>query len=138
MKPPRLSNLLPSVPMPVPDGAHVVADGVQFTLFSRHASRVWLMLFNDPEAGVPDQEIELTRDLNRIGDIWHIHVRDARPGQFYMYRMEGASPEGRANYYNPRQWLLDPYALAVAGNPRWGDTRWLEPGRHPLTGPGLP
>jgi len=138
MSKPRKSNLLPSVPMPVPYGAHVVENGVQFTLFSRHATRVWLMLFDHPDANVPTQEYELTPQLNRIGDIWHIHVKNARAGTFYMYRMEGISHPGIKNYYNPHQWLLDPYALAISGNTIWGSTQNLEPGRHPLSGHGLP
>lgn len=138
MKKPRPSNLLPSVPMPVPYGAHVVENGVQFTLFSRHATRVWLMLFNDPEASSPDAEYELTPQANRIGDIWHIHVRTAKAGHYYLYRMEGRVPPGRRNYYNPDQWLLDPYALAVSDNRRWGETRGLKPGHQPLSGPSLP
>ena len=124
--------------MPVPYGAHVVAEGVQFTLFSRHATRVWLMLFDDPDASEPTQEFELTRQQNRIGDIWHIHVRNARAGQYYLYRMEGDAAPGTKNYYDPRQWLLDPYALAVTGNPKWGEARSLKPGVHHKSGPALP
>src|SRR5262245_31975927 len=97
MTKPRNSNLLPSIPLPVPYGAHVVENGVQFTIFSRHATRVWLMLFDQPDATSPSQEYELTSHQNRIGDIWHIHVRDARAGQFYMYRMEGAVHSGQKN-----------------------------------------
>jgi len=134
----RPSNLLPSVPMPVPYGAHVVEDGVQFTLFSRHAARVWLMLFDNPEASSPGAEYELTTLNNRIGDIWHIHVRNAKAGQYYVYRIEGTSLPGQKNYYNPHQWLLDPYALAVSGQPRWGHTQHVHPGRHTHSGPAFP
>jgi isoamylase len=134
----RTSTLLPSIPMPVPYGAHVVENGVQFTLFSRHATRVWLMLFDHPDAAVPSQEFELTPQHNRIGDIWHIHIRDARAGQFYLYRMEGVVAPGLKNYYDPEQWLLDPYALAVAGRNQWGDRGALQQGRHPKSGPALP
>jgi len=134
----RTSTLLPSIPMPVPYGAHVVESGVQFTVFSRHATRVWLMLFDHADAAVPSQEFELTPQHNRIGDIWHIHLRDARAGQFYLYRMEGQAAPGLKNYYDPEQWLLDPYALAVAGRNQWGDRGALQQGRHPKSGPGLP
>ena len=134
----RTANLLPSIPLPVPYGAHVMASGVQFTIFSRHATRIWLMLFDHADAASPSQEYELTPHNNRIGDIWHIHVRDARAGQFYLYRMEGSAAPGLKNYYHPEQWLLDPYALAVSGRTRWGDRHGLEPGRHPRSGPGLP
>ncbi|MFH0908097.1 MAG: glycogen debranching protein GlgX [bacterium] len=131
-------HLLPSVPVPVPYGAQVMENGVQFTLFSRHATRVWLMLFDHPDDAQPSDEFELTPDRNRIGDIWHIHVKDAQPGQFYLYRMEGITPSGVKDLFNPRQWLLDPYALAVAGSPSWGDPHGLRPGQHPLSGPTFP
>jgi isoamylase len=133
-----VSHKLPSVPMPVPYGAHVVEDGVQFTLFSRHATRVWLLLFDAPDAGQPIQEFELSPEKNRIGDLWHIHAKKARPGQFYVYRLEGNGSPDRACFYNPHQWVLDPYALAVAGSPRWGDRWGLKPGEKLLNGPHFP
>ncbi len=127
----------PTVPFPVPLGAQVVRDGVQFTIFSRHAQRVWLLLFNEAEADAPTREVELTPDQHRIGDLWHIHVRDAKPGQFYLYRMEGlAGQAGR--HFDAKQWLLDPYALAVAGAPRWGDEEWTQPGVLPKNGARFP
>jgi isoamylase len=132
------SHLLPSVPLPVPYGAHVVEDGVQFTLFSRHAKRVWLMLFDAPDATEPVEEFELTEEHNRIGDIWHVHIRTAWVGQYYLYRMEGTSPAGHKSYFDPEQWLLDPYAQAVARPDHWGNTLDIEPGRATRNGPHFP
>lgn len=131
-------HLLPSIPVPVPFGAQLVEKGVQFTLCSRYATRVWLMLFDAPDAAEPIEEFELTPDENRIGDIWHIHVDDAREGQFYAYRMEGKTPPGVTNFFNPKQWLLDPYAQAIAGAPKWADASGLTPGRPPRSGPHFP
>ena len=125
----------PTVPFPVPLGAQVMRDGVQFTLFSRHATRVWLLLFDDPDAAEPLCEYELLPGPNRIGDLWHIHVRAAKAGQFYLYRMEG---EAGRRCYDPQQWLLDPYALAIAGAPTWGDTAWTQPGVLPKNGARFP
>lgn len=132
------SHLLPSVPLPVPYGAHVVEDGVQFTLFSRHAKRVWLMLFDAPDATEPVEEFELTEEHNRIGDIWHVHIRTAWVGQYYLYRMEGTSPTGHKSFFDPEQWLLDPYAQAVARPEHWGSTRDIQPGRATRNGPHFP
>ncbi|TAN37063.1 MAG: glycogen debranching enzyme GlgX [Verrucomicrobia bacterium] len=132
------SHSHPTVPFPVPLGAQVVRDGVQFTVFSRHATRVWLMLFDDPEAAQPICEYELCPERNRIGDLWHIHVGAARPGQFYLYRMEGCATARRRNFFDPDQWLLDPYALAVAGAPRWGNAAWFQPGVYPKNGARFP
>ncbi|HPF98859.1 MAG TPA: glycogen debranching protein GlgX [Kiritimatiellia bacterium] len=135
---PNTKHLLPSTPVPVPYGAQVLDKGVQFTIFSRHAKRVWLMLFDNPDDAEPSQEYELTPEENRIGDIWHLHVEDAREGQFYAYRMGGSTPRGVANFFDPDQWLLDPYALAVCGWEKWGDIQGLEPGKAPKRGPLFP
>lgn len=131
-------HLLPSSPVPVPFGAQIVKQGVQFTVCSRHAKRVWLMLFDTHDAATPIEEIELTPGQNRIGDIWHVHVDNAREGQFYLYRMEGETPEGVPNFFDPNQWLLDPYALAIAGSPKWGDPFGMAPGNPPKSGPRFP
>lgn len=124
--------------MPVPYGAHPVEDGVQFTLFSRHATRVWLMLFDAPDAVEPREEFELSPEHNRIGDIWHIHVKTARVGMYYLYRLDGQPPGAHKNFFDPEQWLLDPYAQAVARPPEWGSRTGIEPGRHPVRGPWVP
>ncbi len=131
-------HALPGIPIPVPYGAHLLERGVQFTVFSRYATRVWLMLFDSPDATKPVAEFEMTPDKNRIGDIWHLQVETARPGQYYLYRMDGKSPNGSPNFFNPKQWLLDPYALAVTGTAAWGDHFGLQPGHPVKNGPLFP
>jgi len=133
-----MKHILPSTPVPMPYGAQIVEKGVQFTIVSRHATRVWLMLFDAPDAAQPSAEYELTPERNRIGDIWHLHLEDAREGQFYLYRMEGQTPPGVPNFFDPDQWLLDPHAIAVSGSPKWGDTFGMEPGKPPRNGPLFP
>jgi len=125
-------------PFPVPFGAHVRSKGVDFTLFSRHATRVWLMLFKKQDAAKPDMELALSADEHRIGDIWHVHVPEAKAGMFYLYRMDGTPPEGVDNVYHPHQWLLDPYARAIAGAPEWGDPFGIQSGRFPKSGSSFP
>jgi len=123
---------------PIPYGANVLSDGVCFTICSRHARRVWLMLFNEPDAAKPSHEIELRPEFHRAADIWHIHVPEARAGQFYAYRMEGPADGPEARFFDPKQWLLDPYALAIAGAPSWGDPHGLRPGDKPVNGASFP
>ena len=132
------SHSFPVLQPPVPFGAHPSPDGVQFYLFSRHASHVWLMLFDDADDAEPTREFELDPFANRMGDVWHIHVPGARAGQFYLYRMTGprGSPDGR--WFDAGQWLLDPYARAVSGSPTWGESPHLAPGERPRNGPGFP
>ena len=74
----KRDHVIPSVSAPVPLGAHVVEQGVHFSIFSRHAKRVWLMIFNHAEDEVPAEEFELHPDRNRLGDLWHLHVPTAR------------------------------------------------------------
>jgi len=127
-----------SITLPIPFGAHVMGNGVQFTIFSRHATKVWLLIFNEPHDDKPCMEIELDPQQHHIGDLWHIQVEDAHAGQFYVYRMDGPHDRSRGECYNPDQWLLDPYAYAVAGAPEWGSTYGLEPGQNPINGWAVP
>jgi isoamylase len=131
-------HVFPSLPMLTPYGAQVAEKGVHFTIFSRHATKVWLMIFDEPDATKPTLEFELTKDRNRIGDIWHIHVPEAREGQFYLYRMDGQSDGRQTNFFNPKQWILDPYALAISSKAPWGDTTGLPAGESMLNGPRFP
>lgn len=129
---------IPSLPVPVPMGAHAREDGVQFCIFSRHATRVWLLLFDNMNPGKPFMEIELDREKNRTGDIWHITVPEARVGNLYVYRMDGPSGEDSSHHFDPAQWLLDPYAKAISSSPRWGDPYGMQPGEQPHHGDTFP
>ena len=134
----KREHVIPSAPVPLPFGAHVVDQGVHFSIFSRHATRVWLMLFNQADDETPVEEFELRPDSNRLGDLWHLHVPTARPGQYYLYRMAGPRHGAAGQAYDPDQWLLDPYALAVVGQKKWGDREGIVPGRKILNGRRFP
>ena len=60
--------MIPSAPVPVPYGARVMEQGVHFSIFSRHATRAWLLLFDHTEDETPKEEFELLPDRNRLGD----------------------------------------------------------------------
>lgn len=124
--------------VPTPLGAQVMENGVQFTIFSRHATRVWLMLFDASDALIPSREIELSSERNRVGDVWHVFVPEARVGQCYLYRMAGPSSGEKARFYNPSQWLMDPYAKAVTNSCRWGHISEDRPEWPLLYGDGFP
>lgn len=111
------TTLQTSLGNPLPLGATVTADGVNFAIFSRHATRVWLMLFDQPTAAKPSLEIELDSIANRTGDIWHIHLAGVGHGQLYLYRMDGPYLPEQGHRYNCHKPLLDPYAKAVTGGP---------------------
>jgi glycogen operon protein len=114
-------------------GARVLSGGTLFSLVSRKADRVWLLLFDRADAEKPSREMELNPALNRQGAWWSVFVPEAASGQLYAYRAESAD-----GVLRPDQWLLDPYAVAVSGRGTWGDADGLEPGRPPRSGPLFP
>ena len=103
-----------------PLGATWDGMGVNFALFSDHAERVELCLF--------DQRGR--RELHRLplpsysNGIWHGYVSDARPGLRYGFRVSGPYDPTRGHRFNPHKLLLDPYAKAVAGGLRWSDAHF--------------
>jgi isoamylase len=103
-------------------GAHQFGDGVNFVLFSRNATRIWLELYQNAEDSRPTKIIELDPTNHRTGDIWHVWVRDIPPGQLYGYRIEGPYQPELGHRFNPHKLLLDPYARAIAGIRDWDFT----------------
>lgn len=94
---------------PAPYGASFDGKGVNFTLFSVHAQRVELCLFD--QAG-NEQRYDLPR---RSGDIWHGYLADAGPGLRYGYRVHGPWQPSLGHRFNPAKLLLDPCACHVEG-----------------------
>ncbi len=105
-------------PLPI-GGTHQLGDGVNFVLFSRHATCVRLELYQHPDDSSPTRIIEFDPERHRTGDVWHVWVRGIPAGQLYGYRIEGPyQPEG-GHRFNPHKLLLDPYARAIAGVENW-------------------
>jgi glycogen operon protein len=96
-----------------PLGATVLGDGVNFSVFSRQASRVDLLLFDDPAAAHPARVIELDPRSHRTYHYWHVFVPGIRPGQVYAYRADGPFDPERGPRFDPAKALLDPYGRAV-------------------------
>ncbi len=110
------------VGIPLPLGAHRLGDGVNFALFSRHATRVYLELFERPEDDTPCREIYLDPIRHRTGDIWHVWVRGIRPGQLYGYRVDGPYDPRSGHRFNVHKLLLDPFATAITHIAHWDFT----------------
>ncbi len=105
-----------SVPgSPLPLGATIHDRHVRFSIFSRNATRVWLMLFNHYDDDMPARELEFDPVLNRTGDIWHMDVYGVGEGQLYLYRMDGPNNPERGHRFDPGIGLIDPYARALTG-----------------------
>ncbi len=102
-----------------PFGATPEPNGVNFAVFSRHAERVHLVLFQDG-LSEPIAEIPLDPTVNKTGDVWHIFVADLPPDTLYGYRVFGPAAPQEGHYFDPRHVVIDPYARAVSGGHRWG------------------
>ena len=98
-----------------PVGAYVRLNGVRFSIVARHATRIWLALFNRVEDTEPAMEIEITADDYRLGDVWSVLVEGVGPGVLYMYRMDGPHEPEKGHRYDPSRYLLDPRAKMIVG-----------------------
>jgi isoamylase len=114
-------------------GATVVADGVNFAIFSPHATRVELLLYQAADSLQPFQTVTLDPDTNRSYFMWHVLVEGLGPGAHYAWRLDGPSDTAATGRrFNPRKTLLDPFAHAVTDN-LWDRRRAADPGDD---GPG--
>lgn len=104
---------------PLPFGATRLHGGVNFAVFSRHATAMTLVLFA-PGDVEPLLELPFDRELNRTGDVWHIFVQGLAPGIEYGYRAarEG-EPPSPLHRFDPAAVLIDPYARILSGPSLW-------------------
>ena len=105
-------------PLPI-GGAHEQGNGVNFVLFSRHATGVRLEFYKNSEDSSPSRIINLDPVRHRTGDVWHVWVRGIPAGQLYGYRVEGPYLPEEGHRFNAHKLLLDPYARAIAGVENW-------------------
>src|SRR5271156_570046 len=109
------SKVWPGQPQPL--GATWDGKGVNFALFSAHAEKIELCLFD--ERG--------RRELHRLAlpghtdQVWHGYLPDARPGLRYGYRVYGPYEPQNGHRFNANKLLIDPYAKALAGTLKWSD-----------------
>jgi glycogen operon protein len=97
-----------------PLGATVFAAGVNFSVFSRSATLVELLLFDEENASIPANVIPLEADRHRSYHYWHVFVSGLKPGQVYAYRAHGPFALEQGLRFDGEKVLLDPYGLAVA------------------------
>jgi isoamylase len=103
---------------PYPLGATWDGAGVNFALFSEHATGVELCLF-DP--GDPARERHRVRMPEHTDQVWHVYLPEARPGVLYGYRVDGPYDPGAGHRFNASKLLIDPYAKAISGAVTWND-----------------
>jgi glycogen operon protein len=112
---PFMSSVDDGVPLPL--GATFDGKGVNFALFSAHATAVELCLF-DPTGR---REINRVRLPGRTDQIWHGYIAGLAPGQLYGYRVHGPYDPVHGHRFNPHKLLIDPYARQLSGAIRWHD-----------------
>jgi isoamylase len=105
--------------VPAPLGTRERAGGINFVLFSRHASHVRLELFDRAEDAQAARVIDLDPARHRTGDLWHVWVAGIKSGQLYGYRVDGPYEPSNGYRFNAKRLLLDPFAAAISQLPNW-------------------
>ena len=103
--------------VPLPLGAHRRGNGVNFAIFSRHATGVRLDLFDRPEEAMPVRSLILDAARNKTGDIWHVWLEGIQPGQLYGFRIAGPYAPHQGHRFNPNRLVLDHCATAIVSLP---------------------
>jgi len=96
-----------------PLGATPSPDGVNFSVFSRHATGVRLLLFDRVDDARATRVVHLDPSANRTYYYWHVCVPGVRPGQLYGYQVEGPFDPSSGMRFDPAKVLLDPYGRGV-------------------------
>jgi len=108
---------------PLPGGVSRLEEGINFTIFSRHATSVTLVVDHWPKGAKRPIRLEFKLDPseNRTGDMWHILLATHQQNFNYGYRINGPSnPTGKGLIYDDEKILIDPYCRALL--PRtWGE-----------------
>jgi glycogen operon protein len=103
---------------PYPLGATWDGEGVNFAIFSEHATGVELCLFDHANGARETERIPLRE---RTHGVWHGYLPDVRPLQLYGYRVHGPYAPREGHRFNPHKLLIDPYARAIGGSIQWND-----------------
>ena len=111
-----------------PLGATVTATGVNFCVFSREATQIELLLFDDPLAPQPSRTVPFHPEYNRTYHYWHIHVPGLKTGQVYAFRARGPAAPHLGLRFDSDKVLIDPYGKAIVGDEIYSRTAASQPG----------
>ncbi len=103
---------------PYPLGATWDGVGVNFAIFSEHATRVDLCLFDSPSAEIEAVTIPLPEQTDMV---WHGYLPDVHPGQLYGFRVHGPYAPHQGHRFNAHKLVLDPYAKVIGRSVRWNE-----------------
>jgi len=91
-------------------GATLTSEGINFCLYSKNATKVWLCLFDNANSSEPSQIIELNPQNNKTGSLWHVLVCGAGAGTLYLYKVDGPYNPPQGLRFSKEKYLFDPYA----------------------------
>ena len=97
---------------PMGFGAVLTESGVNFSIYSRDATKVSLVLFESEYDQKPGRVVEFDPHANRTGDVWHIFIEGLREGALYLYKVDGPYIPPKGLRFNSNKYLFDPYAKA--------------------------
>jgi isoamylase len=96
-----------------PLGATVSADGTNFSVYSKNAKRIELLLFDCVDDFRPERAISINPATNRTYHYWHVFVPGVKAGQIYGYRVDGKFDPSSGMRFDCSKVLLDPYGRGV-------------------------
>jgi glycogen operon protein len=111
-----------------PLGASIVPGGVNFSVYSRTAERIDLLLFDRADDPEPTRVIKLDPDVNKTYYYWHVSVEGLKPGQLYGYRAHGPYTPAQGLFFDDQKVLLDPYSFCTMDTGNYDRQRAAEPG----------
>ncbi|WP_231934332.1 glycogen debranching protein GlgX [Botrimarina colliarenosi] len=100
---------------PLPYGAILRDEGVQFVVFSKNATAMRVLLYSGVDDPEPSRLIELNPDTDRWGDLWSVFVPELEAGTLYHFQCDGPFEPERGHRFDPHARLIDPFAKALAG-----------------------
>ncbi|MDR2865266.1 MAG: glycogen debranching protein GlgX [Spirochaetaceae bacterium] len=112
-------NFIVEAGKPLPMGATIDEDGVNFSVFSRNAKSVRLVLFENGEPKARRMEIGLADKQHRTGDLWHCYIKGLKAAALYVYCVDGLYEPERGFRFNVNLALFDPFAKALYINSKW-------------------
>jgi glycogen operon protein len=104
-------EFMPGSPLPL--GSSVSDEGVNFSIFSREASAITLVVYEHEHEEMPLFTHTLDPKINQTGDVWHCFIKNLKEGVWYGYFIDGVYNPKAGKRFNPNKLLLDPYARAV-------------------------
>jgi glycogen operon protein len=112
---------------PLPYGAILREDGVQFVVYSRSATAMRVLLYRRLSDREPFRTIDFNPSTDRWGDLWSVYVPELKAGQLYHFQADGPYQPERGHRFNPQARLIDPYARALAGEFQASDDGVIRP-----------